>query len=124
MAAVVNALVVLVALEHVWFLVLETFLWTRPVGLRTFRQSAEQARASASLAANQGLYNGFLAAGLLWGVFASPPGCGPAITAFFLVCVVVAGGFGAFTVSPRILLVQALPAAIALAGVLASRSAS
>ena len=70
MSAVANGLIALVALEHVWFLVLEMFLWTKPVGLRTFRQSEEKARASAVLAANQGLYNGFLAAGLVWGLLA------------------------------------------------------
>ena len=73
MNAIANALVALVALEHLWFLVLEMFLWTKPLGLRTFRQSEEKARASAALAANQGLYNGFLAAGLVWGLLAAPP---------------------------------------------------
>ena len=112
-----NALVVFVALEHVWFLVLEMFLWTRPIGLRVFRQTPEQARASAPLAANQGLYNGFLAAGLLWSVFA-PPDFAPALKVFFLSCVMVAGVVGAGTVSYRILFVQALPAAVALSAVL------
>ena len=114
MRALAAALVALVALEHVWFLVLEMFLWTKPLGLRTFRQSEEKARASAALAANQGLYNGFLAAGLVWGLLASPPEFAFSIKVFFLACVVVAGVFGAATVSRKILVVQALPGAIAL----------
>ncbi len=111
--SVANALVLLVALEHVWFLVLEMFLWTKPLGLQTFRMSEEKARSSAALAANQGLYNGFLAAGLVWGLLAAPDHAF-AVKAFFLACVVVAGVFGAATVSRRILLVQAGPAAAAL----------
>jgi putative membrane protein len=120
MAKIADALVALVALEHVWFLVLEMFLWTRPLGLRTFRHSLEQARASSALAANQGLYNGFLAAGLVWGLRAPPELAAP-IKIFFLSCVVVAGAFGAATVSRRILVLQAAPAAIALLLVLHSR---
>jgi len=122
MTAMASALVGLVAAEHLWFLVLEMFLWTRPIGLRTFRQSEEKARASAALAANQGLYNGFLAAGLVWGLLASPPEFAASIKVFFLVCVVVAGLFGARTVSPRILVVQAVPAALALLLVLLARA--
>jgi putative membrane protein len=114
MKLLANGLVVLVAVEHVWFLVLEMFLWTKPLGLKTFRLTPEQAKASASLAANQGLYNGFLAAGLIWGLVAAPTEHALAVRAFFLACVIVAGVFGAFTVSRRILLVQALPAALAL----------
>ncbi|MCM2255654.1 MAG: DUF1304 domain-containing protein [Vicinamibacteria bacterium] len=102
--------VVLVALLHVWFLVLEMFLWQQPIGLRTFRMSAQKAADSAVLAANQGLYNGFLAAGLLWGAVAQRID----VQAFFLGCVVVAGVFGAVTVSRRILYVQAAPAALGL----------
>ena len=105
----------LVALEHVWFLVLEMFLWTKPIGLKTFRQTPERAQATATLAANQGLYNGFLAAGIGWGLLAEPKAHADAILVFFLGCVVVAGLFGAATVSRRILAIQALPAAIALA---------
>ena len=120
MRALAIGLVVLVALEHVWFLVLEMFLFTKPIGLQTFRMSAEKARDSAALAANQGLYNGFLAAGLVFGLLAGPR-CGTAITLFFLGCVVVAGVFGAATVARRILLVQALPAALAIVPVLLSR---
>lgn len=121
MPGIANALVLLVAVEHVWFLVLEMFLWTRPLGLKTFRHSLEQARASAPLAANQGLYNGFLAAGLVWGLLAAPPDFAAAIKIFFLSCVVVAGLFGAATVSRRILVLQAAPAALALLLVLLSR---
>jgi len=122
MRAIASALIVVVAMEHLWFLVLEMFLWTKPLGLRTFRQSEEKARASAGLAANQGLYNGFLAAGLLWALLAEPPGFAFSLKVFFLACVVVAGVFGAFTVSRRILWVQAAPAAVALLLVFLSRS--
>jgi putative membrane protein len=115
MSALANVLIGLVALEHVYFLVLEMFLWTKPVGLRTFRQTEEKARSSAALAANQGLYNGFLVAGLVWGLLAQDPAHALSIKVFFLACVVVAGVFGSTTVSRRILLVQAGPAALALA---------
>jgi putative membrane protein len=110
-----NILIGLVALLHVYFLVLEMFLWDKPRGMRTFRTTPEFAAASKTLAANQGLYNGFLAAGLIWGLFA-----GDATKIFFLACVIVAGIYGAATVNVRILWVQALPAAIALALVLIS----
>ena len=109
-----TATVVLVALEHLWFLVLEMFLWTRPIGLKTFRNTVEKAQQSATLAANQGLYNGFLAAGLLWGGFHPDLPVGLQITSFFLGCVVVAGIFGAITVSRRIFWLQALPALVGL----------
>ncbi len=109
-----NGLVALVAALHVYFLVLEMFLWTRPLGLKTFRNSPEKAADSAVLAANQGLYNGFLAAGLVWGLLQSVPALAFQIKAFFLLCVIIAGIYGAATVSGRILLVQAAPAAIAL----------
>jgi putative membrane protein len=114
MGSVLAVLVVLVALEHLWFLVLEMLLWTRPIGLRTFRNTPEAARQSAALAANQGLYNGFLAAGLLWGAFHPLPEVALQIRVFFLGCVVVAGIFGAITVSRRILYLQALPALLGL----------
>jgi len=116
-----NALSGIVALIHVYILVLEMFLWTKPLGLKTFRQSEEKARASAALAANQGLYNGFLAAGLVWGLIATESAT--AIKVFFLGCAIVAGLFGAATAKPSILFVQALPAALALLAVLASRRA-
>lgn len=117
MGIVANILVGLVALLHVGFLVLEMFLWDKPMGLRAFGQTPEAARASKVLAANQGLYNGFLAAGLAWGLLAAD---GTAIKVFFLGCVIVAGVFGAATASRKILWVQALPAAIALSLVLAA----
>jgi putative membrane protein len=111
---IANALVALVAALHVYFLILEMFLWTRPLGLKTFRQTLEEAVESKVLAANQGLYNGFLAAGLIWGLVDPTAAFAFQIKLFFLLCVIVAGVFGAATVSRRILLVQAAPAAIAL----------
>lgn len=109
-------LVLLVAVLHLYFLVLEMFLWTRPLGLKVFRQSAEKAEQSRVLAANQGLYNGFLAAGLVYGVATGSR----EFELFFLGCVIVAGLYGAATVSRRIFVVQSLPALLALAAVLAS----
>ena len=111
---IANALVALVAALHVYFLVLEMFLWTKPLGLRIFGNSQEKANDSAVLAANQGLYNGFLAAGLVWGLLAGVPAFAFEIKVFFLLCVIVAGAYGAVTVSRKILFVQAAPAAIAL----------
>ena len=111
---IANLLVALVAALHLYFLVLEMFLWTKPLGLKTFRNSPEKAADSAVLAANQGLYNGFLAAGLIWGLLQAVPAFAFEIKTFFLLCVIVAGIYGAATVSRRILFVQALPAAIAL----------
>jgi len=105
-----DILVGLVALLHVYFLVLEMFLWDKPYGLKTFGMTAERAAASKVLAMNQGLYNGFLAAGLVWGLLSGAF----AVKAFFLACVVVAGVFGGLTASRKILWVQALPAAVAL----------
>jgi putative membrane protein len=113
-----DILVALVALLHVWFLVLEMFLWDKPTGLKTFRHSAEEAATSKVLAANQGLYNGFLAAGLFWGLTLGT--AGTSVKVFFLACVIVAGVYGAVTVGRKILFVQALPAALALALVLAA----
>ena len=111
---IANLLVALVAALHVYFLILEMFLWTRPLGLKTFRHSIEKANESAVLAANQGLYNGFLAAGLVWGLIQPVPAFAFEIKMFFLLCVIVAGIYGAATVSRRILWVQAAPAAMAL----------
>jgi putative membrane protein len=111
---IANLMVALVAALHGYFLVLEMFLWTRPLGLKTFRNSPEKAADSAVLAANQGLYNGFLAAGLIWGLVQAVPAFAFQIKTFFLLCVIVAGIYGAATVSRRILFVQAAPAAIAL----------
>jgi putative membrane protein len=120
MTILAAVLIAITALLHVYFLVLEMFLWQKPRGLRTFRLSPENARVTATLAANQGLYNGFLAAGLAWGLVApDPPGF--QVRLFFLACVIVAGVYGAATVQRGILFVQALPAALALAAVLLSR---
>ena len=111
---IANGMVALVAALHAGFLVLEMFLWTRPLGLKIFRNTPEKAKDSAVLAANQGLYNGFLAAGLAWGLLHAAPAFAWQIKVFFLLCVIVAGAFGAATVSKRILYVQAAPAAVAL----------
>jgi putative membrane protein len=110
MHAIAIALTVLVALLHLYFMVLEMFLWTRPLGLKTFRNTPERAQATRVLAANQGLYNGFLAAGLLYGVATGSR----EFCLFFLACVVVAGVFGAATFNKRIFFVQAVPAIIAI----------
>jgi putative membrane protein len=112
---IANCLVALVAALHLYFLILEMFLWTKPLGLKTFRNTPEKAADSAVLAANQGLYNGFLAAGLIWGLLQGTPAFALEIKTFFLLCVIIAGVYGAVTVSRRILLVQAMPAAVALA---------
>ena len=119
MKPLANLVVALVAVAHLWFLILEMFLWTAPIGLRTFQMTAEVAASSAVLAANQGLYNGFLAAGLVWGLLARHGGF--SIKVFFLSCVIVAGVFGAYTATPSILVVQTLPAGIALTLVLLTR---
>ena len=117
MSIVAEVLVAVVAVLHAWFLVLEMALWRKPLGLRTFRMTTQQAESTAVLAANQGLYNGFLAAGLLVGLVLPNP-TGFDFKVFFLGCVIVAGIFGALTVSRRILFIQALPAAVALVAVL------
>lgn len=116
MTMLANVLVGLVAALHLYFLVLEMFFWTKPLGRKVFRLEPDFAEASKTLAANQGLYNGFLAAGLAWGLVAGKVD----VQLFFLGCVVVAGVYGAATVGKKILFVQALPAAIAIAAVLAS----
>ena len=103
----------LVALIHAYIVVLEMILWEKPAGLRAFGLTPEFAAQTRTLAANQGLYNGFLAAGLIWGLYLGSAGV--AVTTFFLLCVLIAGLFGAATASRRILFVQALPAALALA---------
>lgn len=111
----------LVALLHLYFLVLEMFLWDKPAGRKAFGLSREQAASTKVMAANQGLYNGFLAAGLLWSLW--PGGGGVPVQCFFLGCVLTAGVFGAVTASRKILFVQALPAAIGLALVWLSQRA-
>jgi putative membrane protein len=120
MNLVATVLVVLVALLHLGFLVLEMFLWEKPAGRRAFGQSREMAAATRVLAANQGLYNGFLAAGLLWGLWLglAPAEAGRSVAVFFLACMLIAGLFGGFTASRKILYVQALPAMLALTALL------
>ena len=113
MTHVATALIVLVAALHLFFLVLEMFLWTKPYGRKVFRQSPEAAEQTKVLAANQGLYNGFLAAGLLWAAATMQRD----VALFFLGCVVVAGVYGAATVNRRIFFVQALPALLAIVAV-------
>lgn len=115
MIYIANVIVALVAALHLYFLALEMFLWTKPLGLKTFGNTLAKAQDSAVLAANQGLYNGFLAAGLIWGLVHPSVAFGFQIKVFFLACVIVAGLYGGYSVSKRIVVVQALPAAIALA---------
>lgn len=115
MKLLAQAAVLLIALEHVYILVLEMFLWTKPAGRKAFGQTQQMAEATKVLAANQGLYNGFLAAGLFWGLFTQ----NREFMLFFLACVLVAGVYGGLTAARKILFVQALPAAVALALVLA-----
>jgi putative membrane protein len=118
MTTAANIVIALVALLHAYFLVLEMFLWDKPYGMRTFKLTPEFAAASKGLAANQGLYNGFLVAGLVWGL--SMGAAGINVKVFFLACVVVAGLFGGATVNRKILFVQAIPGIVALALLLAS----
>lgn len=118
MTMAANIAIAIVALLHAYFLVLEMFLWDRPFGRRIFRTTPEFAAASKALAANQGLYNGFLAAGLVWGLALGAPGVD--VKVFFLACVVIAGLFGGATVNRNIMFVQAVPGIIGLALLLAS----
>ena len=118
MSIAANVVVALIGVLHVYILVLEMFLWDKPKGLKAFGQTPAQAAATKVLAANQGLYNGFLAAGLFWGLSLGSSGMG--IKVFFLGCVLVAGLYGAATANKRILFIQAIPAAIGLALVLLS----
>ena len=120
MIVAANVLVAVVALLHLGFLVLEMFLWTKPVGRRVFGLPSDFMAASAALAANQGLYNGFLAAGLIWGLLLGPEGF--SIKVFFLSCVLIAGVFGAVTAKRSILWIQAMPAAVALGVLWLARS--
>jgi putative membrane protein len=112
MTLIANVVIGLIALLHIYILVLEMFLWDKPAGLRAFGQTREAAVASKVLAANQGLYNGFLAAGLFWGLSLGTSGTG--VKVFFLGCVLVAGLYGAATASRKILFIQAVPAALGL----------
>lgn len=120
MNVVAQVLVGLVAVIHFYIVVLEMFLWTKPRGMKVFRTEPEFAAKSATLAANQGLYNGFLAVGLVWGLIAAEP-VGFQFRVFFLLCVAVAGLYGAATVGKRILFVQTVPALLALGAVFAAR---
>jgi len=117
-----NVVIALIALLHVYILVLEMFLWEKPAGLRAFRQTPEKAAATKILAANQGLYNGFLAAGLLWGLWLGDAGI--SINIFFLACIAIAGIYGAATAARKILYIQTLPAVIGLALIFLSRTPS
>jgi putative membrane protein len=117
MLYVVNFLVVVIAILHIGFLVLEMFYWDHPRGRKIFHTTPEFSRASAVLAANQGLYNGFLAAGLIWGLVNGQV----SVIVFFLLCVLIAGLYGGFTARRRILYIQALPAALALLAIFLSR---
>ncbi|MBA8900174.1 MULTISPECIES: DUF1304 domain-containing protein [unclassified Phyllobacterium] len=110
---VANILIGLVALLHVYFMYLEMVVWDKPLGLKTFRLTQEFASASKGLALNQGLYNGFLVAGLVWGLWLGEAGF--AIKVFFLGCVIVAGIVGGLSVNRRIFIVQGVPAILALA---------
>lgn len=118
MALITNLLILLVALLHLYFLVLEMFLWDKPKGMKVFGLTAQKAADTKVLAANQGLYNGFLAAGLGWGLYQGliyGGSAGQDFKVFFLLCVLVAGVYGAMTVGKKILYIQAMPAAVALA---------
>lgn len=110
MKIVADLVIAIVAILHLGFLVLEMFLWNHPVGRKTFKMTQEVAESSATLAANQGLYNGFLAAGLVWGLLSGAF----SVKLFFLVCILIAGIFGGFTAKRSILYIQALPALLAL----------
>jgi putative membrane protein len=110
-----NILIGLVALIHIYFLFLEMIFWTKPLGLKVFNQSRVKAEESKVLAANQGLYNGFLSAGLIWGLLQGQPEFALQIKLFFLVCIIVAGVYGAYSVNRRIFFIQALPAILAAA---------
>jgi putative membrane protein len=120
MALFAPALVAFVALSHIGFMVLEMFYWDHPVGRKIFKMTPEASASSKVLAANQGLYNGFLATGLIWGLWSGRDG----ITIFFLACVIIAGVFGAATAKMSILFTQALPAALALLSVLLAANAT
>lgn len=113
MSLAAHTVIGLIGLLHIYILVLEMFLWDKPAGRKAFGLTPEFAAATRTLAANQGLYNGFLAAGLLWGAWLGD--AGRPVQVFFLLCVLVAGVFGAATASRKILFVQAVPAAIGLA---------
>lgn len=115
MSTLASIVIAIIALMHVWFLILEMFLWDKPAGRRAFGLNPEFATQSKVLAANQGLYNGFLAAGLLWGLILGNTVEGTHVKIFFLACVLVAGLYGGFTATRKVLWIQAAPAAVGLA---------
>jgi len=117
MNVIANIVIAIIVILHIGFLILEMFLWTKPFGLKTFNMTKEVAKSSATLAANQGLYNGFLAAGLFWGIFSDMV----SVKIFFLICVLIAGIYGGLTAKRSILYMQALPALIGLILVFLSR---
>lgn len=112
MTILINLIVAFIALLHLYFLLLEMYFWDKPLGMRIFKTNPEFAKSSKTLAANQGLYNGFLAVGLIWGVSLGTDGY--SIIKYFLICVIIAGGYGGLTVGRKIFFIQALPALIAL----------
>lgn len=114
MQIIINVSVFLIALLHLWFLVLEMFFWQKPLGLKAFRLDPIFAKQSAALAANQGLYNGFLSAGLIWSLLTPDFMFAWQLKIFFLGCIVLAGVFGALTVSYKILFIQTVPAVLVL----------
>jgi putative membrane protein len=114
MSLIASVLIAIVALLHAYFLVLEMFLWTKPLGMKTFRNTPEKAEITKVLAANQGLYNGFLAAGLVWAIVAQKSD----VALFILGCVIAAALYGAYSVSKRIFYVQGVPAIAAMVAVL------
>ena len=115
-----NTLLGFVAVLHIYFLYLEMFLWTKPQGLKTFRMTLERARETSALAANQGLYNGFLAAGLIWALAHPDPQFSKQLAIFFTSCVLIAAAYGGYSVGKKILYIQGLPALFALAATLLS----
>lgn len=118
MIQIKNLLITTVALLHTYFLILEMFLWTKPKGLKTFRMTPEHAKTTAVLAANQGLYNGFLAAGLIWSILTTDLEMSRQLAVFFLGCVIVAALYGGYSVSRKILFIQGFPAVLALGATL------
>lgn len=114
MAILRNSIIFAVALLHFYFLILEMYLWTKPKGLKTFRMSKAQAEATATLAANQGLYNGFLATGLIWSLLADDVMLSHKLALYFFGCIFIAGVYGGYSVGKKIFLIQGLPAAMGL----------
>lgn len=114
MESVLFFLVIAVAFLHLGFMILEIFFWSKPIGLKIFRMNHERAKSTATLASNQGLYNGFLAAGLLWALFVSDPDFSRSLKIFFLTCVFIAGSYGGATVGKKIFFLQGVPAIVGL----------